>query len=185
MDKSLLETPKKIISGLFNGLKLSSRYGKHKLLVLASYVLMSVLMVLWSFSTTKPLSNPIGARIEKKSMENGEQWIFLANESEENWENITMVLNEHYVYEMTTNIAEAEVEQVFIKDFDYLLYLPRARHHGTLEDVSEEVAGPKAPTTLEPVSIVIHTSQGSHSWDFMAQPPELKNNRGEEMKSSD
>ena len=170
MDQSLLASTNKVLGSFGMDLKLTGRYGPHKLAILASYLLLSLLTVAWSFSASDPLSNPIGARVEAKSFESGEQWLLLTNESAQDWEDITLTLNDLYVFELSDPIAEAEVEQVFVKDFDYLLYLPRSRHHGTIEDISAEVPGPKAPADLQPAKLVLKTNQGSHSWDFRPPP---------------
>ncbi len=167
MSGSVLQQVQKHLGDLGINFSLTGRYARQKLTVIGGYVLASLLTVGWAFSSSQPLANAIGASIEAQVIPStGEQWILLRNNSSDNWSDVRLLLNDRYLFIGPESVTAGESARVFVKDFDYLLYVPRARHFGTLEDTSEEPPQPKASATLKPTSLTLSCDQGFHTIAF-------------------
>ena len=172
MAHSVLTNLQKALSSVGIDLALTGRYGSQKVAVLGGYIILSLVTVTFAFSSSEPLPNPIGASIEPQTISTtGERWFLVNNHSDEDWTRVTLLLNEHFIHRGPESVARGEAARIFVKDFDYTLYVPRAQHFGTLEDTSESPPGPKAPRDLAPDSLVIITEQGSHSVDLGKPKP--------------
>ncbi len=166
MSDSLHPPQNKSIEALGETTAFTGRFGRQKMAVVGAYVLASALTVMWALSSPSNLDNPLGATVEAKRVisASDEYWFLLQNESSTDWTNVRMFLNDKYVYRGLPTLTGNQTDKVFVKDFQYIYYVPRAQYLGTLEDTAETPASPRAPKDLKPQKLVIRTQEGTHTW---------------------
>lgn len=101
----------------------------------------------------------------------GRTLVLVTNASEQDWHDVELVLNEHYVVEADT-IAAGEQHSVPIDEFTYLYLVPTDRDRGVWHGVSP-TRQPRAGERLDitPTSLVIRAREGEARREFPGAAP--------------
>lgn len=156
------------LQDISRGLEGGGRLQRARIITLGTYAALAVLTLLWGLSGTVLLANPIGARIEARHVEETQEyWILLLNESQDEWTQPQLTLNNNYIYTHPEPIPPSHSVRVLIEEFRYQLYVPRApRAEGWLSIDPRPPHRPYASNRLKPETVTLRTAQGEHTERF-------------------
>lgn len=168
MANSVREPAQRVLDALGLNISVKGKYGAEKLAVLGIWAVLCVTTLIWSMSGTAKLDNPIGAKVELHLIStSGEHWYTIHNTSGFDWTGVRLELNGAYIRRIDGPLKAGESDRIFTKDFEYLLYVPRARRYAGAGRIAKgQAPGPTASPDLKPTSLVIQTDQGAHRIDF-------------------
>lgn len=154
------------------------RYNREKIAVLVGYLGLSLCMILWSFPSTGPLENDIGAKVDIRSVDiSEERWFLVQNQSREDWTHVKFVLDDRFFWKGPAVVPANDSLEVSSRKFHYDLYVPRVPRAGSWMDLSqEEPPLPVAQKDHQSKSLKIITDQGYsiHPLDVVAPQPKKK-----------
>jgi hypothetical protein len=140
-----------------------SRHQQEKLLVVALWMI--VVGASFAVGLTQPKSkdNPLGADYAYELIEPIDRRIlFLSNESEIEWTDITITLNNSYLHSISALRAGGRIDLRPQEKFSYFYYVPRqwGREEWELLAANRPQPGSKAPANLTVRELKVQATQG-------------------------
>ncbi|QED25861.1 hypothetical protein FRD01_00990 [Microvenator marinus] len=145
------------IGGFFSG---GSRYQTEKIAVVVVYVLIVVATVIW-VGMSPDSENELGAGYGFEILEPlNQQIFFLENKSDEDWNNVRVVLNRNYLYKVET--IEAGARRVLRPDdFTYYYWVPRPWGRDSWETLETDAKPDSTgPMDLKPKLLEVRANEG-------------------------
>ncbi len=165
MPKSVRDHVQRVLDTIDLKVSVTGRYGQHKLYVLGAASVLMMGNLGWAVSGSKAIDNPIGVAVEANIIPGtGERWYILNNNSDFEWTDIRITMDDHYVLDIGEPVHAGGMTKVFTKDFRYLLYVPRARRFAGSQAIAKnDPPGPTATPKFSPRTMTITTQQGAHT----------------------